>query len=111
MVNHCCYCNIIYSDSPKVLNHGESVHSTSTKCTQGDNADIEGYTGYKQTETAFTGSIQTYLLERRLTAIDLQQLFGQEENQIQILVISTRDGPEKVQLAKELKPKLDQTPQ
>ena len=95
IINHCCYYNIIYGVSAKFLIHAESVDSLPTKFTQRNNADIERFTGYKQTETAFTGSLRTFQLKRKLTCNNLLELFGQEKNQIQNLEKGTRDGSQK----------------
>ena len=65
IVNHCFYCNIIYRDGTKFLNHAESVHSLPTKFTQRENADIERIPGYKRTET---GSLQCYQPKRKITS-------------------------------------------
>ena len=61
-------------------------------------------TGYRQVETAFGGSLQTYQLKRNITSIDLLELLGKEKNQIQNLIREkTRAGPKKIQLTTELK--------
>ena len=102
--NHCCYCNKVYGDFFKYLNHIEYDHGLPTKFSPRNNEDIERNTGYRQVETAFGGSLQTYQLKRNITSIDLLELLGKEKNQIQNLIREkTRAGPKKIQLTTELK--------
>ena len=46
-------------------------------------------------KTAFTGSLQTYQLKRKITSVDLLELFGVEKNQIQNLQKKLAMIPEK----------------
>ena len=74
---------------------------------------IENSTGYKQVESAFDGSLQTFQLDRKITSIDLFEMLYQQKNQLQNLVREkVCDGPKKLQLTAELKlvkPKLNET--
>ena len=104
IVNRCCYCNIVFGDSAKSLNHAEIFHSLPTQFKQNENVDVERSSSYEKTETAFRRSLQTYQLKRKITSIDLLELLGKEKSRIQNLIREkTRDGPKKVQLTTELK--------
>ena len=104
IVNHCCYCNVVFGDSAKSLNHAEIFHSLPTQFKQKENVDIERSSGYEKTATAFRGSLQTYQLKRKIKSIDLLELLGKEKSRIQNLIREkARDGPKKVQLTTELK--------
>ena len=86
------------------MNHAEIFHSLATQFRQKENVDIERSSGYEKTETAFSGSLQTYHLKRKSTSIDLLELLGKEKSRIQNLIREkTRDAPKKVQLTTELK--------
>ena len=86
ILNHCCYCNKVYGDTLKYLNHIEYEHGLPTKFAPRNNEDIERVTGYRQVETAFGGSLQTYQLKRKITSIGLLELLGKEKSQIQNLI-------------------------
>ena len=83
IVNHCYYCNIVFGDSAKSLNHAEIFHSLPTQFKQKENVDVERSSGYEKTETAL--SLQTYQLKRKTTSIDLLELLGKEKSRIQSL--------------------------
>ena len=104
IVNHCCYCNIVFGHSGKSLNHAKIFHSIPTQFTQKENVDIEKRNGYEKTDTAFRRSLQTHHLKRIITSIHLLELLGKEKSRIQNLIREkTRDGPKQVQLTTELK--------
>ena len=104
IVNHCCYCNIVFENSAKSLNHAEIFHSLPTQITQKEHVDIERSRGYEKIETAFRGLLQTYQLKQKITSIDLLELLGEEKSRMQNLIREkTRDGPKKFELTIEKK--------
>ena len=113
MVNHCCYCNNFNGDTTDYINHFETFHNLPVNFVPKKVQDIEKSTGYKQVESAFDGSLQTFQLDRKILSIDLFEMLYQQKNQLQNLVREkVRDGPKKLQLTLDLKlvkPKLNET--
>ena len=68
----------MYGDNAKLFNHAESLHSSPTKITPRNNADIRRITFYKQLGKAFTGSLKLYQLKRKTTSIDLPEVHAQQ---------------------------------